>query len=270
MDMTALCDMIELQPQVRDRVLPFAADFDFNAVDELQRGYRDYPNMGTALSQVQAVLGNDPDGTKILACMLRAALGAWDFYEENGISQEIFAATMKCFPRFLDETHRMTGEWQFDRWWWTTRQVGCHLFRLGALEYEMKKPEAGTVISIHIPSDGPLAPVSVDTSLRKAKQFFAAHYPALKDAQFRCHSWLLDPQLRQMLDESSNIRHFQDRFEIFDPGEAGNDVLEWVFHTRSAQAHTLPEETSLQRKLKHHLLSGGVIRNAYGKIKALP
>lgn len=53
-------------------------------------------------------------------------------------SKEIYFATMKCYPRFIDETYRMTGRLYFDRYWWTTRQAGCYLFIIGSFEYEMK------------------------------------------------------------------------------------------------------------------------------------
>lgn len=174
---------------------------------------------------------------------------------------------MRCFPRFIAETYKMTGEFRFDRYWWTTRQVGCHLFRIGALEYEMKHTENETAIGIHIPSDTDFSPLAVDKSLHDANEFFAMYYPSFSGAAFRCHSWLLDRQLRGMLGNHSNIINFQDRFEIVNEGEAGIEFIEWLFHTKSTNYNTLPENTSLQINMKKHLLAGGVIRNAYGRIK---
>ena len=45
------------------------------------------------------------------------------------------------------------------------------------------------------------------------------------------------------------------------------DFLDWLFHTKSTDYAKLPENTSLQRNVKKHLLSGGVIRNAFGRLK---
>jgi len=70
-----------------------------------------------------------------------------------------------------------------------------------------------------------------------------------------------------MLNEKSNIVSFQNRFEIFDEGDVDMEFIEWLFYTKSIDLQKLPEETSLQRNVKKHLLSGGVIRNAYGKLK---
>lgn len=106
-----------------------------------------------------------------------------------------------------------------------------------------------------------------DKSLMNVKKFFAEYYPNLANAEYRCHSWLLDSQLKGMLNDSSNILSFQTRFEIFNEGEIGTDFIEWLYNTKSTDYSALPESTTLQRNMKRHLLSGGVIRNAYGRLK---
>lgn len=73
--------------------------------------------------------------------------------------------------------------------------------------------------------------------------------------------------MRRMLNKNSNIISFQNRFEIFYKGEIGTDFIEWLFNTKSTDYSTLPENTSLQKNMKRHLLSGGIIRNAYGRLK---
>lgn len=72
-----------------------------------------------------------------------------------------------------------------------------------------------------------------------------------------------------MLNEGSNILSFQKRFELFDEGEVGADFIGWLYNTESTDYALLPENTSLQRNMKKHILSGGVIRNAYGRLKGL-
>lgn len=225
--------------------------------------------MDYALSQTQDVLGEDTDGMKILSCMLKASVDAYDIYQKMGIPEEIYYATMRCFSRYIDETYIMTGKWCFDRYWWTTRQAGCHLFRIGELEYEMKHTEKDIVIGVHIPSDADFSPLAVEKSLQEAKEFFNRYYPSLKDAEYCCHSWLMDGQLKTLLGEKSNIVNFQNRFEIYNEGEVGTEFAEWLFRTKSTDYDTFPENTSLQRNVKKHLLAGGVIRNAYGRMKEM-
>ena len=267
MNINKLCDKINLQPQIKIKVLDFINNFDYQKVEEYQKEYFIYKNMKDALDKTRNLLGEDSDGIKILSCMLKESLHTYKIYKEKEIPEKIFFDTMKCFTRFINETYKMTGIFSFDRYWWTTRQVGCHLFRIGELEYEIKQTEETTYISLHIPSDADFSPAQVYKSLLEAKKFFEKFYPELKYAEYRCHSWLLDNQLKSMLNENSNIINFQNRFEIFNEGEIDFEFIEWVFNTKSKDFTTLTEKTSLQKKLKQHLLSGGVIRNSFGRMK---
>lgn len=267
MDILTLCNKIKLQPEIKTRVLEFANNFGFNTVDKQLKDFLIYEKMNEARLELQTILGDDEDNIKILTCMLKASADAYAIYKTKGISDKIYFETMKCYPRFIDETYKMTGKLYFDRYWWTTRQAGCHLFRIGELEYEMKHIEDKIVIGIHIPSDADFSPSTIDKSLINAKKLFTEYYPNLANAEYRCHSWLLDSQLKDMIRQNSNIISFQNRFEIFDEGEIGTDFIEWLYNTESTDYSALPENTSLQRNMKRHLLSGGVIRNAYGRLK---
>ncbi len=267
MDVLTLCTQINLQPEIKKYVIEFLDNFNFHTVKKHLKEFLIYEKMNDARIELQAILGDDADNIKILTCMLKASADIYDVYKLKGISDDVYFDTMKCYTRFINETYEMTGKLYFDRYWWTTRQSGGHLFRIGALEYEMKHVDDIVVISIHIPSDADFSSIVVDKSIARAKEFFKRYYPELEDAEYRCHSWLLDKQLKEMLSEKSNIVSFQNRFEIFDEGEVDMEFIEWLFHTKAADLKKLPERTSLQRNVKKHLLSGGVIRNSYGKLK---
>lgn len=269
MNILTLCNIINLQHEIKSCVIEFANGFDFSTVDNQLRDFQNYEKMSDALAELRTILGEDTDNIKILACMLKASADVYKIYKDKGISDEIYFDTMKCYPRFINETYRMTGKLYFDRYWWTTRQAGCHLFRIGELEYEIKHIDGDIVIGIHIPSDVDFSPSAIDASLASSKQIFSKYYPKLTNAEYRCHSWLLDKQLKEMLNDSSNILSFQNRFEIFDEGEVGTDFIEWLYNTKSIDYAILPENTSLQKNVKTHLLSSGVIRNAYGRLKGL-
>ncbi|MGN1203043.1 MAG: acyltransferase domain-containing protein [Eubacterium sp.] len=267
MDILTLCNKTKLQPEIKTRVLEFADNFDFNTIDKQLKDFLIYEKMNEVQLELQSILGDDEDNIKILTCMLKASADAYEIYKAKGISDKIYFDTMKCYPRFIDETYKMTGKLYFDRYWWTTRQAGCHLFRIGELEYEMKHIDDKIVIGIHIPSDADFSPAAVDKSLMKAKEFFVEYYPNLANAEYRCHSWLLDSHLKGMLNENSNIISFQNRFEIFDVGEADTEFIEWLYNSKPTDYSALAENTSLQKNMKRHLISGGVIRNAYGRLK---
>lgn len=171
MNISTLCDRINLQSEIKSRVIRFSNGFDFNSVNDQLRGFQNYEKMSEALTELQAILGEDNDNIKILACMLKASADVYEIYKSKGISDEIYFVTMKCYTRFIDETYNMTGKLYFDRYWWTTRQAGCHLFRIGELEYEMKHIEENIVIGIHIPSDVDFSPSAIDNSLASAALF---------------------------------------------------------------------------------------------------
>ena len=270
MDVLNLCKKIELQTEIRDKVLTFTKDFDFGRIKNYLSDFCIYEKMNDAYSSIRSVLGKDEDNIKILACMLKASADVYDIYKEKGISDDIYFATMKCYTRFIDETYKITGKLYFDRYWWTARQAGGHLFRVGELEYEIKTINNNKVIGIHIPSDADFSKDAIDKSFEQAKRFFEKYYPELRGCEWRCHSWLLDDLLQNMLESDSNIISFQKRFEIFDKGEADTEFIEWLFQSRTKDYKSLPEKTSLQRKMKIHILAGGVVRNAYGRLKVNP
>ena len=124
MNISTLCDRINLQPDMKARVVTFSNGFDFSLADEQLKRFRDYEKMSEALSELQVLLGDDPDRIKILGCMLKASADVYEIYQAKGIRDEIYIETMRCYPRFIQETYRMTGKLYFDRYWWTTRQAG--------------------------------------------------------------------------------------------------------------------------------------------------
>ncbi len=204
----------------------------------------------------------EKDSMTMLACYMKSAELTREKYREMGISDEIFLATMGCFSRFLGETLRRTGHLEFDRSFWTWRQVSMRLFRIGELEFEIMPKEK--VISLHIPSDSRITPENVTRSLHMGREFLKKFYPFTRFWPMGCESWLLSPQLGKLLKKDSNIRSFQQRFWIL-KREDHEDCLEWLFAVPDGTPYEeLPEKTSLQRSVKAHLLSGGKIGGAMG------
>lgn len=266
MTLFELCNEIAIQSEIKTRVFDFANQFDFNIVDKQLKDFLVYEKMKESRLELQAKLGDDEENIKILSCMLKASADIYDIYKAKGISDKIYFDTMKCYTRFINETFKITGRLYFDRYWWTTRQAGCHLFRIGELEYEIKHIENDIAIDLHIPSDADFSPHAVDNSLEQARIFFAEYYPEIVGKKYCCHSWLLDSKLREILSEETNIINFQKRFEIYDKGETDTEFIEWLYNTRLTNYETLPENTSLQKNMKKYLISGGKIRNSYGRL----
>lgn len=199
----------------------------------------------------------------VLACLLLAAARAHEEYVRLGIPEEVFADTMHCFPRFVKEHRALTGKWDFDRGWWAWRATSLRLFRIGALEYELISGEKHA-LSLHIPSDASLDPEACRSSHEKARAFFAAHFPAYQRAPVVCESWLLHPVLRDLLGEESNIVRFRSLFDIARVDDEDPSCRAFVFRRTDGNIADYPEKTTLQRRLKEHLLQGGRMGSALG------
>ena len=213
-----------------------------------------------AAEELHRALGADEGGWKMLSVQLAGALLAREHYRKRGISDEIFLDTMGCFNRFVREHKESYGEYGFDRWWWTGRQLSMELFRIGALEYEL----AGGDIAVHIPSDADLSAAALDRSFADARVFFKEKLSESGD--FVCTSWLLSPELKKLLPEDSKILGFQRRFAL-EGFEESEEYKVWLFKNPALPPENFPENTTLQRNAKAHILSGGKIGAGTGRIK---
>lgn len=213
----------------------------------------------------------EASGMGQLAGMLAAACHTRKLYEKWGIPDGVFLATMGCFPRFLRETKQITGEWIFDRAFWTWRQTSGMLFRLGTLEFEYGRKEDAPYLAVHIPSDARLGHRELEEAYREAEIFWErGKVPCFcgKPRMARCHSWLLSPRLSRFLPEDSGIRRFAQGYEITDFDPDDENFYRWLFEGKK-EWERLPEETSLQRAVKKYLASGGKIGAAVGRLRGI-
>lgn len=128
------------------------------------------------------------------------------------------------------------------------------------------------LISIHIPANGAFDRETVSASIEKGRNFFKRLYPEKDIKGFMCISWLLDPALKNILKPESNILAFQDIYTKFPYLSEGLDVFHFVFgksvkSLSDVDLDSLPEETSLMKKLKSLYRSGGYIYEVGGIFK---
>lgn len=261
--METLCHKIDLPDDVTQQILQFHALPDFPT--PLQQ-LTDENSWTEGLQQVKASLGDDPNGYRMLCCMLRCALVAKQEYDRMGISEEIYYDTMACFSRFVREHYESFDRWGFDREWWTVRQVSCKLLRIGQLEYEFVTYNGEKAISLHIPSDASLELSGLRASYMQARALITQGFPDYADVPMICHSWLLSPTLQELLPTSSRILKFQDSFEITGCSATSTSFLQWIYKNAALPLEELPENTTLQRNLKEFLLAGGSFLTGEGTL----
>lgn len=133
-------------------------------------------------------------------------------------------------------------------------------------EWECKLSHLDKVISIHIPGKQKFTPDIVDESLNEALEFIKKYFPDEMSNAFHCYSWMCDPQLIELLPESSNISNFCRRFKHLANVSQGIDVPRFIFQTvdDNIDYDSLPEDTSLRKIMKEHYKSGKAIYETTG------
>lgn len=259
--MKTLCQKIHMPETVTQSLLLIHSDPAFQP--DLQK-LMEEKTWADGLRELKETLGEDPKGFKELCCQLRCAMMAKETFHRLGFSETIYYETMACFSRFVREHYESYGCYGFDRGFWTVRQISCKLFRIGQLEYELISLDGKPAISLHIPTDVRLELPLLRQSYLDARQLLNAAFPKYRDVPMVCDSWLLSPDLQQFLPEHSNILAFQRSFRLHSANPDAQGFIQWVFKNPKLSVEEYPENTSLQRKLKAHLLQGGGFRSGQG------
>lgn len=263
-DLGELCGRLGFPQEVLGRVLEADKKVDYDQVGEYLEGLRQEHVREDALRGLEKTLGEDPDGFRLLACQLRCMAENYERFQSLGISDAVFYDTCGCFLRFVEEHKQSFGSYAFDRGWWTIRQTSFTVFRLGELEYEL----AGNgELFIHIPSDAKLTPEDTRESLRMAGAFIKRLFPEYAQKSWTCHSWLLSPELKKVLDGESNILKFQEYFEIKEWNRDNMEFLQWIYGRKDIPVEKLPENTRLRKNVKKLLAENGRIGEGIGVLK---
>lgn len=153
---------------------------------------------------------------------------------------------------------------------WIGKYAKGELFRINDFEYETFKHNGENVINIHIPSGTALNVKDNLKSFKGAVDFFEKYYPELKMKGLFCESWLLSEKIEEIMGKKTNISRFGDMFDRFETeGEQiWTSVLRFVygFSAPYPPIEELPENTTLQKKMKEYMLNGGRVYNTAGFI----
>lgn len=267
MENIELYRMLEIPDAVETQLIDYGRNRKIqipNAITEklLKRG-----EWEEGIRELQELLEDDPDGIKILWELLNM-IGTYscEEYVKRDIPTVIFAATMKFCTRFLQEYYQTFQTYKFVWAWWFPRQISLNEYRIGALEYEFVDVK-DREIAIHIPSDADLREESIARSLKEFHAFRTKYYPGWDTVPLTCDTWMLMPELKEMLGEASNIIAFQNLFEIDTIDHDATWYMGWIFPGIETVDELLPERTTLQRNMKKHLLSGKKFGIAKGHLK---
>lgn len=128
----------------------------------------------------------------------------------------------------------------------------AHTIKLSKVKWEKVIEEGDTLLDIHIPRDQPFTLETISASYEEAKQFFAKHFPEVKFKGMMCQSWLFTPQLKEMLDESSNLVKFQKQFYLYPTAGSVSSIWFFVFNELMEVKDAKPD-TTLRRKILEYI-----------------
>lgn len=256
MELKELTERIRLPKEAAEAVL------EFKMSDDEYREWKElfYQDMKKFLTKWK----ERPDRLPwALAFYLRLSAQVYEKYQEKGISDEIFDWTFYDITIWCKECFRKYGIYGLEEVWWLALSVKMKLFRLRRLQFEpiqlkedmvgrQRTIPAGTeVLNVHIPEGEPLDYHACIESLRMAEEFFGG-----KKQIFVCDSWLLSPNLKEVLPENSNILRFQRMFEVTKVHYAFPQAEQRIFGDILEDKTSYPEDTSLRRNAKAYILSG--------------
>lgn len=205
-----------------------------------------------------------PEGILPIYVLAYLADYALKINTERGIDKKITVETLKDINVWFDNYKQQFSKFGLATFPWLFFHYTGTLFRLGRLQFRVEKSHPGIpgeyAIETHIAQGEPLKAEDCLESFEAAKVFFKKHYPQYDFKCFMCDSWLLNPNLTDILPEESNIVKFM-RFWTPVPFESDNSALAieriFGFGFDAKDIKNAPENTSLQRALKAYLLNGG-------------
>ena len=204
-------------------------------------------------------------------------------YRERGLPDELFWDTLMDLKYKHRECVNCKGVHGIFVPGWYQGFYALRRFALGRYQYDMNTFDrtdftsatgitvktGDKVLGIHIPSSFvPLTDeVRVD-SLKRAYAFFPEFRRGDGLMIFECSSWLLDPNYKTFLPPTANTIRFIDDFEITSctPCEKFTDAWRIFDRWGYLSPRSWPEDNSLRRAFKHHVLSGGKTSHGHGII----
>ncbi len=227
---------------------------------------------------------SEPAGRMLGAVVVLSLLDAGrERHRAQGVPDPVIDATFGELGAKVAEHHEVHGTWGFADLGWMTWHLAGELWHVGRLQHQASvrwqpladetasnvPPMLGPVVDLHIPAGSPLDPDAVDRSLADFDALLRRIRPTLADAPLVCWSWLLDPQITDHVEPTSNLARFAARFEHVPLADAWDPRLRLFLYRvpDDVALDALPRETSLQRSIADHLAAGGSWQCALGVLR---
>jgi len=207
----------------------------------------------------------------LLYLFLRFAVDAHERYRALGIGDDVYFDTFSDIRIWCLNCARDYGEYGIEQYGWLQEHVQLKLFRLGRLQFQPSAIDRDIVVdgravfrgqivlNVHIPEGEPLDTRLAEESFARAGTFFRGIAPV-----YMCHSWLLYPELVNIVSPDSNIAKFQRFFHIYDMNPDSREAEQRIFIRTSDDPSAYEARTTLQRSAKTYLESGRKLGSGSG------
>ena len=144
---------------------------------------------------------------------------------------------------------------------WAIYFIRTRIIEVGRLQYEYNlEDDNKLVIKIHIPRGSELDIFDVKKSISDSKIQLKKYFN-IENCRYICNSWLLSNKIYEIIDKKTNICKFHELFSVKDGQNCINQIDECDDYS------LLPENTSLQKKIKKQLLIGNIFYLGLGELK---
>ncbi|MDQ6419684.1 acyltransferase domain-containing protein [Paenibacillus sp. LHD-117] len=266
MNLYQLCEGIQLDEGARQTINQFH-------IDDKSYNQRKLQFISDRFAFFDSVKESPSYRETFLALFARFAVDAYEEYRSRGISDDIYYDTFSDLQIWCKKCYQDFGVYGIEEYGWLQEHVQLRLFRLGRLQFQpisldqdvkaegRKLSKGELALNVHIPEGESLDGQSVERSFEMAKSFFRGI-----SSTFVCHSWLLYPQLSEVLPPTSNILKFQKNFVIYEVDHDAKQAEERIFNRVCEDPSLYEERTSLQQSAKAYLMAGNQLGNGYGVI----
>lgn len=213
-----------------------------------------------------------------LATVILLLCKKYDEYTSIGVPEEIIADTFRDVSLRAILYKNKTGKTGIskDDVIWFRHIINHNIFKIGVLQFqpfnmvyldedllnepymifsfEQKNilPPGTPVINCHIQNGTDLTAENVLQSLERAKEIFKTLFPKTEFKAFLCYSWLLYPDMINMMNKTSKIRNFANLFKIIGKVQDNEQAFEYLFEKAYKKPPRKMCKTTLQNLAKNN------------------
>lgn len=262
MNKNKILEILNLSPETEKAVISALSMKNF--VEICNNAYSgeapDYPILSRKpLTRLSAVVG--------LLC------GKYEDYKSLGVPEKVIEETfldVSLRARIYEKKTGKPGISKEDALWFR-HIINCKIFKIGVLQFQPfemiyldeeflgepymefskeqkeKLPSGAHVINCHIQCGANLSTEEIKASFADAQALFKKIFPETKFKAFLCYSWLLYPDMINILPENSNIKAFAKNFEIIGKIQDSEQAFENLFGKTYKRPPKIKNPTSLQK-----------------------